>query len=338
MDDYEIFEPGDCVLQSGATLPRVRLAYKTHGTLNADKSNAIVFPTHYGGRHQENEWLIGPGKALDPTAHFIIVPNMLGNGYSSSPSNTPPPYDRAAFPHVTIYDNVALQHRLVAEHFGITHLPLVLGFSMGAQQTYQWAVSYPGEVDRIIPICGSAKTSPHNWVFLEGVTAALRADAAWRDGWYDEQPVRGIRALARVWAGWGHSQAFYRELIHLKLGYASLEDFIVRAYEEDNLRFDANDLLAMAWTWQHADIGATPGFDGNFERALGSIKARALVMPCTTDLYFPPEDSAYEVQHIPGAELRPIRSIWGHTAGAGVDPADAAFIQQSVREWLAAPI
>ena len=122
MNDHELFELGDVVLQEGATLRDAKLAYKTYGTLNDDKSNAIVYPTWYSGRHWENEWLIGEGMALDPTEYFIIVPNMLGNGLSSSPSNTPPPYDKARFPRVTVYDNVSVQHRLLTEHFGIAKL------------------------------------------------------------------------------------------------------------------------------------------------------------------------------------------------------------------------
>ena len=118
----QLFDLGNFVLQSGATLREAKLAYKTHGTLNADKSNAIVYPTPYSAHHSDIEWPIGPGKALDPEKYFIIVPDMLGNGLSSSPSNTPPPYDRARFPNVTVYDNVVAQHRLVTEQFGIAHL------------------------------------------------------------------------------------------------------------------------------------------------------------------------------------------------------------------------
>ena len=137
--DYEIFDLGDVTLQGGATLRDAKLAYKTYGELNADKSNAIVYPTWYSGRHWDNEWLIGEGMALDPANYFIIVPNMLGNGLSTSPSNWPPPYDKARFPNVTFYDQVQQQHKLVTEKFGIETLPLVTGWSMGAGQTYQWA-------------------------------------------------------------------------------------------------------------------------------------------------------------------------------------------------------
>ena len=118
MSDYEIFDAGDVVLQKGATLRGAKLAYKTYGTLNAKKDNVIIQPTWYSGHHTDVEWTIGEDQALDPRHYFIIVPNMLGNGLSSSPSNTPPPYDKARFPHVTAYDNVRLQHRLVTEVFG----------------------------------------------------------------------------------------------------------------------------------------------------------------------------------------------------------------------------
>src|SRR5829696_9173526 len=124
MVDYEIFELGDVQLQLGATLRDAKLAYKTYGTFDQAKNNVIVYPTWYSGQHYDNEWLIGDGMALDPAKYFIIVPNMLGNGLSSSPSNTPPPYDRSRFPKVTVYDNVSVQHRLVTEKFGIEKLAL----------------------------------------------------------------------------------------------------------------------------------------------------------------------------------------------------------------------
>ena len=339
MNGYEVFDLGDVVLREGATLREAKLAYKTFGSLNDDGSNAIVYPTWYSGRHWENEWLIGEGMALDPNEYFIIVPNMLGNGLSSSPSNTPPPYDRARFPHVTVYDNVSVQHRLVTERFGIEKLALVTGWSMGAGQTYQWAVSYPGMVERMLPFCGSARTSRHNIVFLEGVKAALTADDAFKGGWYDEQPTKGLRAMARVYAGWGFSQAFYWDEVYKDgLGFSSLEDFLVGFWEGFFLDGrDANNLLAMLWTWQNGDVGKTPGFDGDYERALASIKAKAIVMPAEKDLYFPPEDEEYAVGRMSGtdAELRVIPGVWGPMAGGGLNPIDVAFIDGALKELLA---
>ena len=335
MTGYEIFDLGNLGLQSGATLRGAKLAYKTYGSLNHAGNNAIVFPTFFGGQHYQNEAVIGPDHALDPGRYFIIVPNMMGNGLSSSPSNTPMPYDRARFPHVSLCDNVAGQHRLVTEMFGIERIALVVGWSMGAQQAFQWGSLYPGMVERIAPICGSARTSRHNFVFLEGVKAALTADDAWANGWYEKPPYKGLRTMGRVYAGWAVSQAFYREEVYLGLGYSSLEDYLVAFWEGRRLGADANDLLAMIWTWQHADISANEEFNGDLPQALGAITARAIVMPGRTDLYFPPEDNEAEVGMMPNAELRPIESIWGHLAGGpGYNPADTAFVDAALRELL----
>lgn len=335
--DYEIYNAGDLVLQSGATLRDCKLAYKCFGKLNARKDNAVVYPTWYSGQHYDNEWLIGPGMGLDPEKYFIIIPNMLGNGLSSSPSNTPEPYNGPRFPHVTIYDNVRLQHRLVTEKFKIKHLKLVIGWSMGGLQTFQWGALYPDMMDYLLPFCGSAKCARHNYVFLEGVKAALQADAAFADGWYKEKPAKGLRAVGRVYAGWGLSQTFYRQQLDIKaLGYSSLEDFLVAFWEGLFLLKDANDLLAMLWTWQHGDISDNEIYKGNFPKALAAIKAKTYVMPGQTDLYFPPEDSEFEVKNMPNAKLIPIPSVWGHFAGGpGTNPKDVAFLDTKLKELLA---
>lgn len=337
MADYQIYDLGDVVLQCGATLRDAKLAYKTFGTLNAEKSNAIVYPTWYSGQHYENEWLIGEGKALDPTKYFIIIPNMFCNGLSSSPSNTAAPWNGPRFPKVTAYDNVKQQHRLVTEHFGITTLPLVTGWSMGALQTYHWASMYPDMVQRILPFQGSAKCSRHNFVFLEGAKAALLADAAFAEGWYTVPPNKGLRAFGRVYAGWGFSQTFYRLEADLKImGYASLEDFLVGFWEGLFLNRDANNLLAMLWTWQHGDISANDMYKGDMSKALGAIKAKAILMPASTDLYFPPADNEIEAKHMSNAELRIVETFWGHFAGGpGTSPDDIAILDAALKELLA---
>src|ERR1041384_3200386 len=219
MPDYQIFEAGDVALQSGLTYRGAKLAYKTFGTLDAAKSNVIVYPTSYGAQHTDLEWQIGPGWALDPTKYFIVIMNKFGNGLSSSPSNTPPPFDRHRYPHFTMTDNVRVQQRLLAELFGIERVKLVYGFSMGAQQAFHWGALFADRVERIAPICGSARTSPHNFVFLEGVKAALTADPAWQDGWFATPPTRGFQAMGRVYAGGGLSQAFYREGLWRRIGF-----------------------------------------------------------------------------------------------------------------------
>ena len=336
MADYKIFNAGDVELQRGATLRDCKLAYKTYGRLNKSKSNVIIQPTWYSGQHYDVEWMIGKGQALDPSKYFVIVPNMLGNGLSSSPSNTPEPYDKARFPNITVYDNVRLQHRLVTEVLKIKKLKMVVGWSMGALQTYQWGCLYPDMVERIAPMAGSAKCSRHNFVFLEGVKAALTADDAWQNGWYDEQPKKGLRAMARVYAGWGFSQTFYREFEDQKLGFSSLEDFLVAFWEGFFLPKDANNLLTMLWTWQNGDISDNEVFGGDLAKALGAIKAKAYVMPGRTDLYFPPEDSENEVACMRrGTKLKPFESIYGHFAPSALNPVDHKWMNKTLKELLA---
>jgi homoserine O-acetyltransferase len=334
MSDYKIFELGDVVLQSGLTLRQAKLAYKTYGELSARRDNVIVMPTYYGGQHGDTEAMMAAGRALDPQKYFIIVPNMFGNGLSSSPSNTPPPFDRAAFPNISLYDNVVSQHRLVTEHLGINRVKLVIGISMGAQQAFQWGALHSDMVQAIAPLCGSARTSLHNYLLLDGAKAALTADTAFADGWYQTPPLKGLGAFSRVFAGWLFSQDFFREQEYHKIGLASLED-TVRFIEGYFGRRDANDLLAMLWTWQHADISANTRYQGNFAAALGAITARAIVMPSTTDLCFPVRDNMREVEHMPYAEVRPITSIWGHFAAASGMPPDSAFIDAALNELLA---
>jgi homoserine O-acetyltransferase/O-succinyltransferase len=330
-----VFELGDLRLESGVTLPNAKLGYKTHGRLNAARSNVILYPTSFAAQHGDIEWLIGPGKALDPDKSFIIVLDQLGNGLSSSPNNTPSPLDRMRFPTITIRDDVAAHHRLVTSGFGIRRVALVTGWSMGAQQTFQWAASHPDMVERIAPFCGTAKTTPHNAVFLQGVRAALTADAAWMDGNYQDQPAKGVRAFSHVYAGWAFSQPFYKQELYRQLGFGSLEDFITGFWERRYVRRDANNLLSMLRTWQLNDLGATPGFGGSLERALGAIKAKATVMAGETDLYFTPADIEADAAYIPGARFRVIPSVWGHMAGAGLNPADSEFIDKEIKALLA---
>ena len=333
--DYDIFELGSVTLQSGVTLPNAKLAYRTYGSLNARGDNAIVMPTFYTGTHVRNEGYLQAVPSLDPSRYFIVSINMFGNGLSSSPSNTPPPFDGPRFPAVTLHDNVACQYRLLTEALGVERIALVLGWSMAGCQSYQWGAQYPDRVDAILPFCASARTSPHNQVFLEGVKAALLADSAFAGGDYAAPPEAGLKAFARVYAGWAYSQTFYREQLHCELGFATWEA-LLRDWERDHLEWDANDLLAKLKTWQLGDISANARHDGDFEQALGAIRARAILVPCTTDLYFPPEDNAFEAKHMPNVTFRPYASAWGHCAASPGRKGTAfmRFLDRCVRELL----
>lgn len=335
MSNHKTFELGDVELLNGGVLQQAQLAFQTYGELNAKKDNVVVMPTFYTGSHLRNEGYFGPGRSLDPARHFIVSINMFGNGISTSPSNAVEACRGADFPTVTLWDNIACQHRLLTEELGVEKIALVTGWSMAGCQSYQWAAQYPDMVDAILPFCASAKTSPHNIVFLEGVKGALTADGDYMDGRYTKQPERGLRAFGRTYAGWAFSQTFYREGHYKELGYDHFSELLDDWGQEHVDDWDANNLLAKLKTWQLGDVSANPLYKGDIEKALGAIKARAILMPCTQDLYFPPEDNAIEVQFMPNAELRPYDSPWGHcVASPGKVPAFEKFLDQAISELL----
>jgi len=307
-------------LQRGGTLKQARIVWKTYGTLSPKRDNVILYPTSYGAHHTDIEWLVDVRRCLDPSRYFIVIPNMLTNGLSSSPSNTPD------FPEVTTYDNVMLQRQMLLELFAIDRLKLVYGWSMGAQQAYHWGALFGEAVERIVVNCGSAKTAPHNFVFLEGIRTTLQAAAT---------PQQGLRAMGRIYAGWALSQTFYRREMWRGLGFESLEDFLVRSWEANFLRRDMHDLLAQLWTWQHGDISANDLYRGDLQMALAGIKAKVLLMPSATDLYFQTDDNREELPYLKYGKLVEIPSVWGHRAGNPRDnPEDAAFIDAQVEALL----
>jgi homoserine O-acetyltransferase len=208
---------------------------------------------------------------------------------------------------------------------------------MGAGQAYHWAALYPEFVERAIVVCGSARTSPHNKVFLSGLLRTLEAAPEYQgNGRFTAEPRAAVRAFAHIYAGWGLSQDFYRErLFETVLGQPDLATFIERDWVDSFAAHRAANLYAQALTWQEADISANDLYSGDLARALGAITARVLLMPSATDLYFRVADNEAELRHLRSGELATIPSIWGHRAGSpeGI-PADLAFLTSHVRAWL----
>ena len=333
-DDYSTFDLGNFELQSGVVLPGAQLAYKTYGKLNASRDNVVVLPTFYTGSHIRNEGFFGSGRAIDPARHYVVSVNLFGNGISSSPSNTPTPFNAASFPEITLFDNILAQYRLLSEELGVERIALVTGWSMAGCQSFQWAAQYPEFVNAILPFCASAKTAEHNIVFLEGVKAALQADAAYADGHYSSPPVKGLKAFGRIYAGWAFSQTFFREQMYRLKGFDSAEA-LLQDWEQDHLDWDANDLLCKLWTWQQGDISNNALYNGNFKAALSAIKAKTIIIVCDNDLYFRPEDNQFEIEYIRGGELRIYESPWGHcVASPGNDPDFERYLDQAISELL----
>lgn len=336
---YEMIAIGDLVLEEGQTLRGCQLAVAAFGKLNQAKDNVILVPTWYTGSHQIfAQTYIGPDHALDPTKYFIIVVNQIGNGLSTSPHNTDGSFAMARFPKVRIGDDVVAQERLLREHFGIEQLALVVGGSMGAQQTYEWAVRFPNKVQRAAPIAGTAKNTPHDFIFTETLNEAITSDPGFRDGWYTAaSDVReGLARQARIWSVMGYSTEFWKREHWKTLGFNSVDDFQVGFMEAYFGVMDPNDLLCMAWKWQRGDVSRHTG--GDLAAALERITAKTFVMPISEDMFFPVRDCAEEQKLVPRSELRVIESISGHLGLFGLEPTYMQQVDRHLKELLATSV
>jgi len=173
-------------------------------------------------------------------------------------------------------------------------------------------------------------------VRLESEIGAITMDPAFQNGDYQEPPLRGIEEFGAVWLGWLYSQEWWRRELwrdSTRPG-TTFEQYFQNRRKTFLANADANDLILQMRTWERHDIGGTPGFAGDVERALRSIKAPLLYMPSETDLYFPLADAKYEAGFIPGVTWMPIPSLWGHTAGAGSNPADLKFLNENIGRFL----
>jgi homoserine O-acetyltransferase len=327
------FALGDFAAEKGGTIRSAELSWRSHGTLNAARDNALLYPCSYTAQSPDLAWLIGPDGILDPGRWFIVIPDMFSNGLSSGAGET------QGYPSiVTSRDNVIAQDRLLRERFGIERLACVYGFSMGAQQAYHWAALHPGRVERAIVVCGSARTAVHNKIFLSSLLRTLEAAPEHMgNGRFSAEPLLALRAFAHIYASWALSQDFYRAGLHLSaLGAPDLDTFLRTDWEERYHARKAANLYAQLVTWYHGDISDNPLYQGDLVAALNAIQARVLLMPGRTDLYFPVADNAAELSHLRHGELRPIPSIWGHRAGnPNANPQDFAFLKSAVRDWLA---
>jgi homoserine acetyltransferase len=322
--------------QGPSSTASLTLAYRTYGS---PTSPAVLIPTCFGGTlDEELPFLYLPdadGHAPILASYFVLEVGMLCGSESSSPSNAYPSMRGANFPKVTIDDNIRLQHAL-CQALGVKNLHAAIGFSMGGLQVYQWAVSFPDFVERIVVLAGAARASWHNISFLEGPKAALVNSVDFHEGKYTSPATRGTRAFGRVYSTWALSSAWFRERCWEKVGYSSMWEYIGKEWEDELGKWDAHDLLSMLAMWQNADVSKHGPVEGDYEKTLAGIRAKVLLMPSRTDLYFPPEDSMEELRHLKHGELKVIESIYGHTAGGGGGTKeDNEFIKASITEFLA---
>lgn len=335
----QVFNAGTILLESGETLRDAQISYVTHGKLSAKKDNAILFPSWYSGSSKILEQAyVGSGRALDPEKYFIILVNQLGNGLSSAPHNTPAPFNAARFPTISIADDVRAQYRLITEQFGLHSLELVLGGSMGAQQTYEWAVRYPEIVKRAAPIAGTAKSTRHNALLVEGFIKAIVSDPGWDGGWYTASGAvhRGLRRHARLFATSGFTPEFFNREVWRTVGFSSVEDFLVGFVEGHFVPQDPNNLLTLLRKWRDADVSRTSG--GDLAAALTQVLAKVFVIAIEEDGFFPVADIEREQSLIPGSVLKRVSSPWGHLALFGLDDGYNREIDAHLNELLNLPV
>ena len=328
---------GDLPLKKGGVLRDAVLTGYQIGALNARRDNLVIVPCYYGGTYEGSLPLVGAGGPLAGGDYCVVLFDMFGNGRASSPSRCHPSQAAHRFPRITLDDNVEAQRRALSTWFGEVDIALATGWSMGGMQAYLWAALYPRKVQRLLPVCATARCWPHNRVFLDGVRSALLADPVYRGGAYQQVPHAGLKAFARVYAGWAYSQAFFRRGLYRDLGFADIEA-LLRFWEQDHLAQDANDLLAVLGAWESADPGDNVLYRRDYRAALAAITARTVVMPCRTDLYFTVQDARFEASLIAGARLAVLDSDYGHTAGApGREPGATKQWWRVMEDLLATP-
>ena len=330
---YEIFNLGNFELQRGGSLPNCKLAYATAGELNAEKNNAILFPVMFSGTSGSLQHYIGKGLALDPEKYFIVIPNQLGNGLSSSPNNTEAPFNAASFPLLDIADDVRAQHQLLTKHFGINELQLVVGWSMGAQQTYEWAVRYPDMVRRAAPIAGTAKVTPHDALYVNTFCEALKSDPVWNNGDYADNTVKdGLQRLAHIFALMGVCPEFYKQQLWQKIDIKSMDDFLTGFWEKWFAPMDPNVLLCMADKWKNGDVSIPYG--GDLSKALQRITARTTVIAYSEDMFIPKQDCCFEQAMITDSKIEVLDSLWGHFTTLGLFEEDFKRINEILGNLL----
>lgn len=331
----KVFSIPNFELQCGKVLTEAKIVYQTYGELNSDRSNVILYPTSYGAQHPDIEWLVRADSILDPTNWFVVISNMFGNGLSSSPSNCPEcglAEQGFWFSH---WDNVRAQEQLLGEVFGIEKIALVYGWSMGAQQAYHWAALYPDRVERIAALCGTAKTTDHNRIFLQSLRSALTGDRTWTGSGFDGIPEQGFHSFALIYASWAASPVFYQAKLYTQFGYTSLEDYLEQGWEANYRKRDPRNLIAMIDTWLRSDLSDNPAYQGDYAKAMATIQAKTLVIPSDSDLYFTPADCKREAEMIANVRYKSIPSIWGHRAGNPYqNPEDEVFIRNAILDLL----
>ncbi|WP_198379515.1 alpha/beta fold hydrolase [Roseomonas sp. KE2513] len=326
---------GELKLESGASIPNLRMTYITHGTLNAERSNAILSIHGLRGNRDAQSFLAGPGRAFDTDRYFVIQPDTLGVA-STDPNATTSPTRSGMnmnFPRFGIRDMVQAEHRLLTECLNIRHLVAVTGISMGGIGSLQWAVSYPDFMDAVIPIVPQANATRQTNFIWEAARQAIMLDPKWQNGNYpaNDPPRRGTGIGINIQNAFGFSPESFAEMFQDR---ASVERFYATTTDQLGNATDARDWVYRTWAIVDHDIARTPPFNGDLRAAARSIKARLLLMPnCFDQLLTPGESGVMEVAaYAPNAKIVDLDDIAGHSGNS--TPRSVTIIAAEVRDLL----
>ena len=310
---------GDFKLSSGEVLRDCRIGYRTYGSLNADKSNVILFPTWAGGTSEQLAGTVGPGASLNLPDYYVITVDALANGVSSSPSNSAlQPHMK--FPKVTIRDFVDTQHQLLTRVLGISHVKAVMGISMGGMQTFQWMVSYPGFMDKAIPMVGSPQLAPYDLFHWQAQLDAIENDPAWQHGDYTRNPARV--AEAEFGAILLHTPEYINSHTTRKQVLETLEEARTNGGGSD-----ANDKIRQTEAMMALDV-AQP-FGGSLEKAAASVKAKVLVIVARQDHTVTPQPALKFARYL-HAPVVILEGDCGHVATG----CESGKVAQAVKAFL----
>jgi homoserine acetyltransferase len=308
---------GNLKLQSGQMIRDCSIGYRTFGQLNDDKSNAVLFPTWFGGRTQDLVDLIGPGKLVDSTKYFVVAVDALGDGVSCSPSNSRA-QRRMKFPQFAIRDMVESQHELLTRVLHLTHVHAVMGISMGGMQTFQWAVAYPDFVGKAIPIVGSPRLAPYDLLLWQTMIDAIEQNPLWKNGNYKKQPVpHEVEQIGEL--ALSTPEHYNHEMTR--------EKFFDSLKKPADTRFDSNDRIRQAQSMMALDVSAP--FGGSMEKAAAAVKAPMLIVVDAHDHMVTP-GPALDFAKLKSAETLVLENDCGHL-GPGCDQAK---VSAAIAEFL----
>ena len=321
----QVYTIPEFTFETGSKLPNMKVGYSSHGTLNTEKSNAVLI-TH-GTSQNRNVYnlFIGPGKALDTDKYFVIAVDGISGGLSSQPKDGL----GAKFPRYTVRDMVRAQQELVTKHFGIKKLHAVGGPSMGAFQALEWGINYPDAMKGLMLIVPGGRSDRHVHAIFDAVETAIKLDPKFKNGEYTEPPTEGIVLGGMIYFPWLFTDEHINTIGDENWNKAT------RAFGEGWAKaWDANALLLRYDASRNFD--ASKPFGGDLARALAQVKAKVLLLPGMTDRTLPTYMARELHRGIKNAKYVEIPSYLGHLACCPTSErtAEYAFIAREMNEFL----